>query len=64
MLYIVVLVGLVYSLAAFGLRNADPRVARWFWWLVYLLLVCAAALIVALVRDPLFYRAFFGPLGL
>jgi hypothetical protein len=61
--YLVLVVGLVYSVAAFVLRDAHPRVARLFWGLVWLLLAAAAALVVALMRNPALYRAFFGPLG-
>jgi hypothetical protein len=64
MFYFVVLVGLVYAVAAFILRNADPRIARWLWIEVGALAVAAAVLIVVLVRYPAFFRAFFGPLGL
>lgn len=62
MFYFVLLVALVYSFAAFGLRNAEPRVARIFWGLVALLVVGMILLVLALVYVPGFQRNFFGPL--
>ena len=59
MFFFVLFVGLVFSVAAFVLRNAEPRIVRVFWWLVALLAVGIAILVVALIRDQSLYRAFF-----
>lgn len=61
MFFLVLFVGLVFSVAAFALRNAERRIVRIFWWLVALLAVGIAILVVGLIRDEHLYRAFFSP---
>jgi xanthosine utilization system XapX-like protein len=57
---VALLVGMLYAIAAFALRNAPPPVARVLWGLVWLLMLATAVLVVALIRDPALNRAFFG----
>jgi hypothetical protein len=64
MFYVILTVALIYSVAAFVLRDAPPRVARIFWALVWAMVTAAAVLVVALIRNPALERTLFGPLGL
>jgi hypothetical protein len=50
----------VFALAAFFLRDADWRVARWLWWLTALLAAATAGLVYLLATNATLYRAFFG----
>jgi flagellar motor component MotA len=59
--YAALLVGLVYAVAAFALRNAPRPVARILWGLTAVLVVAAGVLVAAMVRNPALARAVLGP---